>query len=169
MKNENIEINMNVCDLTIESLVPNVFENCVVAIFEDHHTLYMPTTMNGFVYEIWRKSRGGIFSNDVLAYTRKKPHGKYVLVNGYGDNFVARLIEEEELLVFEALNLIDGHLKDKPYMLLKKLSDQEPLSSSKRIIEDKVEQMHDMVMTMFIEPPEEEQSNYTSVSLFNDN
>jgi len=46
MKNENIEINMNVCDLTIESLVPNVFENCVVAIFEDHHTLYMPTTMN---------------------------------------------------------------------------------------------------------------------------
>ena len=113
---ENLENNINVRDLLIDELIPNAFENCVVTIFEGHHTLDMPTTMTGMVFSNWMKTKAGVFSKDVFRYTNNKPCGKYVLYEGHGRKFVARIINDDELLLFESLKLVHGHFKDVPYI-----------------------------------------------------
>ena len=161
--------NYNVRDLSIEELIPNTFENCIVTIFEDHHTLDMPMTMTGMVFSNWMKTKAGIFSKDVNRFTNKKPHGKYVLYEGYGKKYVARLINEDELITFESLNLVDGHLKDVPYMILKDLTEDETFTSVKRYIEVSPDDIQDdAVITHDPLCEDEETTTYNSVSLFSE-
>lgn len=81
-KQKNLENDYNIKDLSIEELIPNTFDNCIVTIFEDHHILDMPITMTGMVFSNWLKTKAGIFSKDVHRFTHNKPAGKYVLYEG---------------------------------------------------------------------------------------
>jgi hypothetical protein len=130
-------INDTVTDIKIELLIPNVIENIIVTIFENHHTLALPMHVNGQVFRAWNKSKGGVFSKDVLNFTLKKPHGKYILIKGITLNCVARIVSEEEELQFKTLKLVDGQIKDKPYMILKNLRENEKLASTQRYINEK--------------------------------
>ncbi|MFA5152818.1 MAG: hypothetical protein WC554_09685 [Clostridia bacterium] len=167
---ENQENNdFSVKDLSIEELIPNTFDNCIVTIFEGHHTLDMPVTMTGMVFSNWLKTKGGIFSKDVFRHTHNKlTVGKYVLFNGYNKKFIARLITEDERLLFESLNLIDGYFKDVPYMILKYLDKDHNLTSVKRYIIETEELQNEVVVPIIIPLDEEEPIVYNSVSLFND-
>lgn len=157
----------NVTDLSIEQLIPNTFENCIVTVFEGHHTLDMPITMTGMVFNNWLKTKAGIFSKDVHRFTNNKPHGKYVLYEGLANKFIARIINEDELLMFETLKLVDGHLKDVPYMILKHIKDDESFTCVKRYIEVPDELQEDVV-THNIEEEEEDVIPYNSISLFSE-
>ena len=160
--------NYNVRDLSIEELIPNTFENCIVTIFENHHTLDIPITMTGMIFSNWMKTKAGVFSKDVNRFSHKKPHGKYVLYEGYGKKFIARLINEDELLNFESLKLVDGHLKDVPYMILRNVED-ESFTNVKRYIEVSSNDIQDdVVVTHDSLCEDEEVTTYNSVSLFNE-
>lgn len=161
--------NYNVKDLSIEELIPNTFDNCIVTVFEGHHTLDMPPTMNGLVFSNWMKTKAGIFSKDVHRFMHNKPSGKYVLYEGYGKKFAARLINEDELLLFESLKLVDGHLKDVPYMILKDLKDDESFTNVKRYIQVSPDDIQDdVVMTNNPLCEDEETITYNSLSLFSE-
>lgn len=126
------ESNYAITDLSIEQLVPNVFNNYLVTIYEDRQLIVLPYKVPGPQFKTWRKGRGGQFSRDVLNYAHKKfdEVGKYILVQGEGQNFIARLISDDEKIKFEALKLIDGQIKDKPFMLLRKLNEGDSLTNT---------------------------------------
>jgi len=132
----NIIINDTITDLKIEQLIPNVIDDFIVTIFEDHHTVALPMNITGTQFRAWYKAKGGVFSKDVLQFSLGKPHGKYVLIKGDTLHCVARLITEEEELQFKTLKLVDGQIKDRPYMILKKLEEGEKLSSIQRYINE---------------------------------
>jgi len=130
--------------------------------------------MDGPKFKTFRKSNGGVFNRDVLAYKRGKEYGKYVLIEGNRERKIVRLIEDEELLLFQTLRLVKGIVKDKPYMLLRKLGEKEKLTSSGRYIE-KENSEHDIeVEPMVITPQviagddEDIDITTTSVSLFDE-
>lgn len=137
----NVIVNDTITDLKIEQLIPNVIDDFIVTIFEDHHTIALPMNITGTQFRAWHKEKGGVFSKDVLNFSLKKPYGKYVLIKGELLHCVARLITEEEELQFKTLKLVDGQIKDRPYMILKKLQEGEKLSSTQRYInENEIEQ-----------------------------
>lgn len=131
------DIKDSVKDVKIEELIPNVIDDFIVTIFEDHHTIVLPLNITGTQFRAWYKAKGGVFSKDVLNFSLNKPHGKYVLIKSKGVNYVARVITEEEELQFKTLKLVDGQIKDRPYMILKKLEEGEKLSSTQRYINEK--------------------------------
>jgi len=112
-------------DLSINEIIPNNIDNYLINVYEGHHLIVLPSSILGIQFKNWQKSRGGIFSKDVLNYTLKKEFGKYILIKGDGKYFIARLISDDEHLKFEALKLIDGQIKDKSYMILKHLNEEE--------------------------------------------
>jgi len=129
-------VNDTITDIKIEQLIPNVIENFIVTIFEGHQTVALPMNITGTEFRAWYKRKGGVFAKDVLQFSLKKPHGKYVLIKGQTLNCVARLITEEEELQFKTMKLVDGQIKDRPYMILKKLEEGEKLSSTQRYINE---------------------------------
>jgi hypothetical protein len=143
-------INDTVTDIKIELLIPNVIDNIIVTIFENHHTLALPMHINGQVFRVWNKSKGGVFSKDVLNFSLNKPCGKYILIKGTTLNCVARIVTEEEELQFKTLKLVDGQIKDRPYMILKNLQPGEKISSTQRYINEKDMEPEDNI---FVTPP----------------
>jgi hypothetical protein len=136
--NEAVEdIKDSIKDIKIEQLIPNVIDNYIVTVFEDHHTVVLPINITGTQFRAWYKGKGGVFSKDVLNFTLNKPFGKYILIKGKSLHCVARVIEEEEELQFRTLKLVDGQIKDRPYMILKKLEEGEKLWSTQRYINEK--------------------------------
>ena len=129
MENSEPAVVKDIKDLT--TLVPNVFENVIIYIRDGKHVLDLPTNMIGDMFRKWKKTRGGIFSRDLLRFLRGKDNaGKYVLIEKDGYRTVARLIEEEEeLLMFKSLKLVDGNLKDVPYMILRTVPMGEKLTN----------------------------------------
>lgn len=162
--------NFNVTNIKIEQLIPNTFDNILITIFEGHHTLDLPKSMVGLEFKNWLRTRGGIFSKDVLKFTRNKEHGQYVLYEGLKNKFIARLIKDEELLTFESLKLVDGHFKDVPYMILKDVDDENCLTSIKRYIEVSSDDIqNDVVISSHdSDNNDEEAISYNSVSLFSE-
>ena len=144
-------ISDTVTDIKIEFLIPNVIDNIIVTIFEDHHTLALPMNINGQVFRAWNKSKGGVFSKDVLNFSLNKPYGKYILIKGTTLNCVARIVTEEEELQFKTLKLVDGQIKDRPYMILKNLQQGEKLASTQRYINEKDMEPEDNI---FATPPQ---------------
>jgi len=128
--------NDTITDIKIEQLIPNVIDNFIVTIYEGHQTIALPMNITGTEFRAWYKRKGGVFAKDVLQFSLKKPHGKYVLIKGETLNCVARLISEEEELQFRTLKLVDGQIKDRPYMILKKLENGEKLSNTQRYINE---------------------------------
>jgi hypothetical protein len=145
IESTNEDINYKIKDLSIKQLVPNIIDNYLITILDDHHTIFMPSNITGVQFKMWAQGRGGIFSKDVLyytlnknsIYTTKRKLAKYIHIKGPDTNCVARIINEEEKPQFESLKLIDGQIKDMTYMILKTLKNGEKLSNSNRYIEEK--------------------------------
>ena len=131
------EVRETVTDVKIQKLIPNVIDNFLVTIFEDHHTILLPLNTTGTQFRAWNKGRGGVFSKDVLNFSLNKSHGKYVLIKSKSLKCIARVISEEEELQFKTMKLVDGQIKDRPYMILKKIENGEKLSSTQRYINEK--------------------------------
>ena len=130
----------NVVDIDIKELIPNVVNNVIVNIVDGKHTIFLPGDMTSMQFTNFNNGKGGVFSRDVLHYTKGQPHGKYILIEQPETNLVCRLIEEEEWLKFQVSGLINGVIKDMPYMLLKEVAKDESLISTKAaplmIVED---------------------------------
>jgi hypothetical protein len=165
--------NLEVKDLNISEIIPQVYNDVIISILDGYHTLYLPNNMEKGKFRTWRKSAGGMFSKDVLNYSREKDHGKYVLIEGKGERKIVRLIEDEELSLFSHLKLVKGILKDKPYMILKNLAENENLTSSVRYIKENSEH-EEVEETITVAPQatasddDEYDSNTSSVSLFDE-
>ena len=168
------EIIYSVEDIDIKELIPNVIDNFVVAIVDDHHTVILPPNINGQQFTIWNKGRGGVFSRDVLKYSRGIKPGKYVIIKEANKKFIARVITEEELFQFKTLKLASGQVKDMAYMFLKEIHEGESFTSTRLNFNDN-EEPHISGEEEFIsanhehEVQDEEFENRTgSISLFSD-
>ena len=160
-------------DLDLGSLVPQAFEYVVVGHKDEKHTLFLDSHVTGEDLKKFRKTRGGVFNRDYLSYLRGKPHGKYVLITEHSDHdekMIVRLIEDEELHIFEDYKLVDGIIKDKPYMVLKILENGKKLTSYEYI--EKENRFHEDAdnITEIDEELEEtsEDDGPSSVSLFDE-
>lgn len=131
----------SVNDLHISKLIPNSFENVIINFDEDENqTLFLPMNMNKIGFNQWlNRSRGGIFSKDVKNYSLNKKHGKYLILQNDNTYTIARIIENYELTFFSDLNLIDGKIADKAYMIFKTLNNNKKLTSVDRYIEENKE------------------------------
>jgi hypothetical protein len=168
---ESIEnLNYTTRDLTIDQIVPNVIDNFIITILDGHHTVVLPPMTTGIQFKNWSHGRGGIFSKDVLHFSLNQNKSKYLLLQGSGMNCVIRLIEEEELLMFKTLKLIDGELKDRSYMILKKLQEGEKLTSTiKYVINEKESDESDyevVISSINISRDEDTDYHANSISLF---
>ena len=168
------ELNLNVKDIEISELIPSVIDNVIVYI--DDTTLVkevvqdLPINMGGISFRNWRNNKGGIFARDVRLFIENKPHGKYAMILNKDEKTIIRLIEDEELRTFSTLKLLDGKIKDKAYMIFKKLNNGEKIISSKRYIEEKMPMISEEKITTHIEVHDEDSERYSgnSISLFND-
>jgi len=168
---ENLDTNYVIKDLSLEKLIPQSFNNTSITIIDNHHTTYLDINMTGDKYKTFRKSVGGIFSKDLLNFNRGNSSGKYILIEGEEERIIARLIEDEELLLFKTYHLIHGLIKDKLYMKLKKLQKGEKLSNSGRYIKQRNSEHETVEKVMKITPQMKavdkgQEFNTSSVSLF---
>jgi len=129
--------NLNVLDIKITQIIPNVINDFAVNIINGHHTIIVPMNMNGLHLKNWMKGKGGIFSKDVLSYSLNKPYANYIIIQSKALHCIARLVSEDEKINFAAMKLIDGYIKDRPYMILKKLNNGEKLSGTQEYINEK--------------------------------
>jgi len=163
------EVSDVITDVTIDQITPNVIDNYIVTLFEGHHTVVLPDHVTGTFFKAWGRGKGGVFSKDVLNYSLGLPYGKYILIKSRLLNCIARIVEEEEELSFNALKLIDGHIKDKAYMILKHIEEDGKLTTSQRYINE-IYGEHDvevMVITP-IKPSQDDdfEHHVGSISLF---
>jgi hypothetical protein len=142
------EVSDTITDISIEKLIPNYVGGYIVAILDGHHTILMSDHATGTHWRAWRRTSAGIFSNDVLNFSRKKSHGKYVLIKRNDETTVARIITDEEKLQFETLKLVDGQIKDRPYMILKKLQKGEKLVNTQRYITENTMEPEESILNV---------------------
>jgi len=170
------EVDLNdlkIKDLKIKDLLPQIYNDTVVAILDGYHTLVLPVGMDSGKFKTFRKSAGGIFSKDVLQFSRSQEHGNYLLIEGKGEKKVVRLIEDDEVTLFQSLRLIKGIVKDKPYMLLRHLGPDEKINYIGRYIEkensehEEVEEVMAIPVQMTADEDDHE-TNVTNVSLFDE-
>jgi hypothetical protein len=160
-----------ITDINIKKLIPNVIDNFLIGIIDDHHTIILPMNVSGTQFKTWKKGRGGIFSKDVLNYTLKKPYGKYVLIKDKKEKIIARVISESEELQFKSLKLIDGQIKDKSYMILLKLKNGKKFLNTQRYINEKdiIHEEDVRIITSIKTSQDDDHDHYVrSISLFNE-
>ena len=169
-KEVNEDVNYTIKDLNIKDIIPNTFDNFIVTIFEGHHTIILPSHITGIQFKMWSRGRGGIFSKDVLNYSLNKPCAKYLLFKDDKTTIIIRLIEENELTTFEALNLVDGQIKDSKYMILKVLKDGDKLTDAKGYIINENEMMYEENVSIIhsVKTTHSDEADYhvSSISLF---
>jgi len=171
---ESEDKNLFIKDLSITDLVPQSFKYGVINIIDGKHVLFLDENVTGDKYKSFNKSNGGRFNNDVVKFTNNNNPGKYLLIEGNNERKIVRLIEDEDLLLYQTLKLIDGIIKDKPYMILKNLNEGEKLTSSERYIKEINSEIADETIFMNINPliPTDEDDNYesitSSISLFDE-
>jgi len=162
------EIN-TISDININQIIPNVIDNFLVTIFEGHHTIFLPLNITGTQFRNWYKGKGGVYSKDVLNVSLNRPAGKYVQIKSKEFNCIVRLISEEEELNFKTLKLVDGQIKDRPYMILKNIKDGEGLTSTLRYLAEKEATEEDtifMVASNKITQEDDINHHIGSISLF---
>jgi hypothetical protein len=162
------EKNLSIKDLQITDIVPNVIDDVVVTIKEQRCEKYLPHNMPGEKFGFWKKGRGGIFYKDIVKSLAGKTAGKYVLLEGDGKKIIARLIEEHEAEIFYLLELIDGKIKDKPYMILRTIAEGEGLTKTERYIDQVVEEEPRIIITTNISSNHEDNDNPRGIPLFED-
>jgi hypothetical protein len=170
---EKEEEELKIKNLKIEDLLPQNFGEVTISLHNNKHCVIMKETMNQDKFKTFKKSKGGMFLRDSLAYSRGKDCGKYLLIEGNNERKIVRLIEDEELLLFQIRKLIHGIIKDKPYMLLKKLESRQKLTSETEYIkqnsehEEIVEEVMNVNVTS-VKIDDDHISTGSSVSLFDD-
>jgi hypothetical protein len=110
--------NCKIVDLEIKDIIPNVINNVLVTILDGEHHIILPSDMIGEKYKNWFKGKGGVFSKDVHNHSFGKNSSRYILLEKENKKCILRLIDDEEYPRFESLRLIDGMIKDVPYMIL---------------------------------------------------
>jgi hypothetical protein len=163
-------LNYTIRDLKIEELCPNSINGVIVSIVNNKSEIDLPPNMTSEFFRKWIRGTGGMFSRDVSKHAKGKKSAKYILMEGEGERSILRLIDDEELELFESLKLIDGKVKDKPYMLLKNLAENQSLTTYDRYIEETPESVlpeeeTELPNTM---PPISEVSEGRPTALFND-
>lgn len=168
------EKNLSIKDLKILNLVPNVVDDVVIGIPNGHVEAYLPKDMSGDRYKKWLKGRGGIFYRDLTRANSNRAHGKYVLLEGNGSRMISRLIDDDEIELFSVLKLIDGKIKDLPYMTIRTLEEDEKLTSTQRYIKENDEEYNSEIRITIpnndisSEEPEDSEPDHGNVSLFED-
>lgn len=170
---EKEDSNLSVKDLNLGEILPQSFKQGVINLIDGKHTLFLNENIDSDKFKTFRKSKAGRFNEDVLNFTRNKDHGKYLLLENKERREIVRLIEDEEILLYQTLKLINGIIKDKPYMTLRKLEPSEKLTNSKRYIKEKNDVAPPTSESEFIPPPspaleDDHEVHATSVSLFNE-
>ena len=135
--NENVDINYSIKDLSMSDIIPQMVDGNLIYVQNGYHTQYLPEGMIGEKYKMFKRGKGGVFCRDTMNFSKGKRTGRYVLIEGNDERFIARLIEDDELLMFQTLKLIDGLVKDKPYMTLRVLEHDEKLTSYNRYIKER--------------------------------
>ena len=164
------DINDTVTDVNIVELIPNVIDNIMVTMYEGFHTVVLPLNVNNLIFRNWHKGKGGVFSRDVVKYSQGKTPGKYILLQGLTLNCVARIISDEELDTFKSLKLVDGQIKDRPYMILKHLEEGEKLNGSQKYLNE-ISLAHEEAEVMYANVQHEDddfESHAGSISLFSE-
>lgn len=123
------EINYSYKEIDIVNLVPNVFGNVKIFIRDGKHVLDLPSDMGSEKFRLWKKTKGYVFSKDLLRKLKNKSSGSYLLREGDGNLTVLRLIDNSELDAFQSLRLIDGMLNSKPFMHLKSVKANHKLTT----------------------------------------
>jgi len=166
------DINYSIKDLNITDIVPNSIDNYIVYIDEEgHHSIHLPLNETGPQFKIWKNGRGGIFSKDVLDFCLNRFCGKYLHIKGQNINYIVRLITDDEEHLFKSLKLIDGKIKDIPYMILRSLGADDHLTSIKKSITDKdfiFDEETINIIPIKITINEDFEPHIGSISLFNE-
>jgi len=171
------EINYSIKDIKIEELIPNVIDNVIVYIEDTmigkEVVQDIPSTMGGISFRNWRNNRGGIFARDIRAFIQGKTLANYAVLANKDQKVIVRFIEDDEMRIFSILNLLSGKIKDKPYMIFKKLEEGEEFTASKRYIEETsttmmTEEKIPTIDTNLTHDEDGDRYSGTSVSLFDD-
>ena len=130
-KSEEKILNYTLNNLNIKDICPNSVDGVVLSIEEENMVrIDLPSAMTAESFKKWLRGKGGVFSKDVRNFIKGKPAGTYILMEGEGERTILRLIEDDEFPAFEIKKLVDGKVKDKAYMILRTLKENEPLISS---------------------------------------
>ena len=159
-----------ITDINITQLIPSVIDNIVVTMLENFHTIILPLGLNKLMFRNWYKGRGGVFSKDIVKYSQGKTPGNYILIKNANINCIARIILEEEIELFRSLKLIDGQIKDRPYMILKHLEEGETLNGAQKYLNE-VSLIHEESEVIYttIQHEEDNFEHHTgSISLFSE-
>lgn len=160
-------------DLKIEEILPITIEDIIIRISNERRELGLPYGFNGDRLKTWKRRSGGILYKDLFHYLKGEDSGKYIQAEGGNILLILRLIEDEELEDFESKKLIHGKIKDKPFMLLRNLSEIEEKNNDDGYIdesnqEDDENETNSMIINNPNIPPEEEEGagSGRSISLF---
>lgn len=118
------------------NLIPFYGNRVVVREDNGEHVTNIPEDMDGLKFKKWLQTPSGIFSKDLLAWTREKAEAKYFMIKSNNMQSVVRLIDEEEVLKMNALGLLHGKLKDSYYMHLKTVGINQNIRGSERYISE---------------------------------
>lgn len=158
-------------DLEITDLLPINIEEVTILLKEGRREITLSDAMNGERFTNWKKRKGGAFYKDVFEFSRGREHGKYVEITGPEIDYIARLIEDEELENFTARRLVHGKIKDKPFMILENRSEIEELDDEAGYIEENESEDSENEQPIMLGTPnipiEDDDSNSgKSISLF---
>ena len=127
-------LNYTLRNLDLNEICPNFVDGVVISMEEGKRRLDLPSGMSSDIFRKWLSGKGGIFSKDVFHFLKGDTSAKYILMEGEGERTILRLIEDEEFPDFETRKLVDGKVKDKAYMTLRTLKEEESLTTSSRYI-----------------------------------
>ena len=123
------EKNLHIKDIDVFELIPNVIDNVIIGNNNGHIEVFIPNDMTGDHYKKWINGKGGIFYKDINKAKINKQHGKYILLEENNEKIIARLIEDDELEFFNRIKLVDGKIKDKLYMNIRRVGIDENLTT----------------------------------------
>ena len=150
-------------------MIPGIYDGVVVYERNGEHVLEIPEDMDSLKWKNWMKKPGGKFSKDFLAWIREKGEAKYFMIKSENMQTVIRLIDsdEDELLHYESLGLLNGKLKDSYYMHLKTVGIDQNIRGNERYIGKGAKNMPVSQLEDENKELENDEQSYHSESLFN--
>jgi len=147
-------------------LLPFYHNRVVVRVNEGEHTLNLPEDMDSLKFKIWKNKAGGIFSKDLLRWMREKDHGQYFIVKSENMQSIIRLINEDDVIHFNSLGLLNGKIKDSYYMHLKTVGINQNIRGSERYIDESTSNSKKIKTELETKEIEHDDESYQSKSLF---
>jgi hypothetical protein len=131
-------------ELTFNEMIPMSFDDVVIHSDDGIHSLTIASYFTKDKLKLWFKGRGGIFSKDYRKFLKEDSTvGKYMLIKDGNEKLIIRIIEDEQLEDFKVAKFVDGKIGDKSYMIFKKLSKTEKITSTH--ISDVDENIHHII------------------------